>query len=214
MGAEKISVYGPKVLSGIATVSDTIRDRSLPIRMTRKSRKEKIIRFNLRREGQRLGEIAASMAFWAEENGEMIEKIYDDLPDEPELAGCDDRFLDIIDPLLSIVKFADAEAANGRGRIIDELMPLLKDLGGQRGETQSDEAVVALLGLLETILDGSVKVFITSVDLHERTKETIGLQWIGSRQWRLFCQSSILCRGRIRLARSADMRSRKTAWKS
>jgi CHC2 zinc finger len=177
---KKFPVYGPKVLSGIATVSDTIRDRSLPIRMIRKSRKEKVIRFNMRREGQRLGEIAASMALWAGENGEMIEKIYDDLPDQPELAGCDDRFLDIIDPILSVVKFADAESANGGNRIIDELMPLLKDLGGQRGESQSDEAVVALLGLLEIILDGSAKMFITSADLHERMKGTSGLQWIGS----------------------------------
>ena len=117
---------------------------------------------------------------WAEENGEMIEKIYDDLPDQPELVGCDDRFLDIIDPLLSVVKFADAEAANGGECILDELMPLLKDLGGQRDESQSDEAIVALLNLLEIVLDGSAKVFITSADLHERMKETAGLQWIGS----------------------------------
>ena len=38
---KKFPVYGPKVLSGIANVSDTIRDRSLPIRMTRKSPKKK-----------------------------------------------------------------------------------------------------------------------------------------------------------------------------
>jgi hypothetical protein len=59
-------------------------------------------------------------------------------------------------------------------------MPLLKDLGGQRGESQSDEAVVALLGLLEIVLDGSAKRFVLSADLHERMKETAGLQWIGS----------------------------------
>ena len=67
-----------------------------------------------------------------------------------------------------MVRFADAEAANGEKRIIDELMPLLKDLGGQRAETQSDEAIVALLGLLETVLDGSAKAFIPSADLHEK----------------------------------------------
>jgi hypothetical protein len=177
---KKFPVYGPKVLSGIATVTDTIRDRSLPIRMIRKSRQEKIPRFNLRREGQKLGELQAAIELWAEENGEIIEKIYDDLPDQPELAGCDDRFLDIIDPLLSVVKFADAESANGGERIIDELMPLLKDLGGQRGESQSDEAIVALSGLLEIVLDGSAKIFVLSADLHERMKETLGLQWIGS----------------------------------
>jgi hypothetical protein len=177
---KKFPVYGPKVLSGIATVTDTIRDRSLPIRMIRKSRGERIVRLNMRREGEKLGQLAASMALWADENGETLERIYDDLPDQPELIGCDDRFLDIIDPVLTIVKFADAETANGGKRITDDLMPLLKDLGGQRGESQSDEAIVALLGLLEIILDGSVKVFILSADLHDRMKGTPGLQWIGS----------------------------------
>jgi hypothetical protein len=36
------------------------------------------------------------------------------------------------------------------------------------------------LGLLEIVLDGSEKAFITSSDLHERTKGTPGLQWIAS----------------------------------
>ena len=177
---KKFPVYGPKVLSGIATVTDTIRDRSLPIRMIRKSRTEKVVRFNLRREAQKLNDLQAAIALWAKENGEAIERIYDDLPDQPELIGCDDRFLDIVDPLLSIVKFADAESANGRKRIIDELMPLLIDLGGQRGDSQSDEATAALLGLLETELAGSAKTFVGSADLHEKMKETSGLQWIGS----------------------------------
>jgi hypothetical protein len=87
VGTKEIPRYGPKVLSGIATITDTIRDRSLPIRMIRKSRQEKIPRFNLRREGQKLGELQAAIELWAEENGEMIEKIYDDLPDQPELVA-------------------------------------------------------------------------------------------------------------------------------
>ena len=167
---KKFPVYGPKVLSGIANVSDTIRDRSLAIRMTRKSPQEKVVRFNLRREGERLGQLAASIALWAEQNGEAIEKIYEDLPDCPELAGCDDRFLDIVDPLLSVVKFADAESANGGERIIDELMPLLKELGGQRDEVQNDEAIVALCLLSDEILNGATESWISSADFVERAK--------------------------------------------
>jgi len=177
---KKLPVYGPKVLSGIATVTDTIRDRSLSIRMIRKSRKEKVVRFNLRREGQRLGELAASLALWAEANGEALERIYDDMPDQPELVGCDDRFLEIIDPLLSIVKFADAETANGGQRIIDNVMSLLRELGGQREEIQNDEAIVALCGLIEAIFDGKEERFISSADLLEMAKQTTGLQWISS----------------------------------
>jgi len=177
---KKFPVYGPKVLSGIATVTDTIRDRSLPIRMIRKSRSEKVVRFNLRREKKSLGQLQVSMALWAEQNCEAIGRIYDELPDQPELANCDDRFLDIVDPLLSIVKFADAESVNGGKRILNDLMPLLRDLGGQGGESQSDEATIALLGLLEIILGGSAKTFVASADLHAKMKETLGLQWVGS----------------------------------
>jgi len=113
---KKFPVYGPKVLSGISTVTDTIRDRSLAIIMVRKSRKERVARFNMRREAKALSDLSNSMALWAEENGKSIQDIYDGLPDEPELDGCDDRFFDIIEGLLAIVKFADAESANGAKR--------------------------------------------------------------------------------------------------
>jgi hypothetical protein len=39
---------------------------------------------------------------------------------------------------------------------------------------------VALCGLLETLLEGKEDVFIASADLLEKTKQTPGLQWIGS----------------------------------
>jgi ribosomal protein L19 len=177
---KRFPVYGPKLLSGISTVRDTIRDRSLPIKMMRKSPKEKTARLNMRREEKTFTDLSRSLALWAEENGEMIEQVYDDLPEEPALVGCDDRFLDILESLLSVIKFADAESANGGKRVIDEIIPLFKDLGGQRTEAQSDEAVAALLGLFESILDGSAKIFIASADLLGKMKETDGLRWIGS----------------------------------
>ena len=63
--------------------------------------------------------------------------------------------------------------------VIDQIMPLFKDLGGQRAEAQS-EAIVALIDLLEVML-GTKKVrFIPSAELLEKVKETQGLQWIGS----------------------------------
>jgi hypothetical protein len=177
---KKFPIYGPKVLAGIATVSDTIRDRSLCIRMIRKSPKEHTERLSMRKEGLRFKELRAILAQWAEQNSEAIEKIYDSLKEQPELKGCDDRFLDIAEPLLSIVRFADAEAANGGGRIIDELMPLLKEMGGLRGEAQNDEAIAALCGLLDAMLGGSDELFIPSDELLEKMKGAAGLQWIHS----------------------------------
>jgi hypothetical protein len=177
---KKFPIYGPKVLAGIATVSDTIRDRSLCIRMIRKSPKERTERLSMRKEGPRFKELRAILAQWAEQNSEAIEKIYDSLKEQPELRGCDDRFLDIAEPLLSIVRFADAEAANGGKRILDELMPLLKEMGGLRDEAQNDEAIAALCGLLDAMLGGVAEVFIPSDELLEKMKGTAGLQWIHS----------------------------------
>jgi hypothetical protein len=173
-------VYGPKVLAGISTVSDTIRDRSLSIRMARKSPKERTARLNMRKEGKAFDALRASLELWAEQNGAAIEEIYDNSADEPGLSHCDDRFLDITEPLLAILRFADAESANGDKRIADDLMPLLKELGGQRAEAQTDEAVGALCVLLETLLDGDKERFISSADLLEHTKSTAGLFWISS----------------------------------
>jgi hypothetical protein len=169
------------VIAGISTVSDTIRDRSLSIKMVRKSPKERTARLNMRKERKTFDALRSSMTLWAEQNDQAVETIYDNLPDEPALDGCDDRFLDIVEPLLSIIKFADAETVNGTKRIADEIMPLLKELGGQRAEAQADDAIAALCSLLDTILDGTGKeVFVASADLLERTKQTPGLQWIGS----------------------------------
>jgi hypothetical protein len=176
---KKFPIYGPKVLSGIATVTDTIRDRSLCIKMIRKSPKERTERLNMRKEKPRFDVLTTTMTQWAEQNGDAIEKIYDSLKEQPELEGCDDRFLDIAEPLLSIVRFADAEAANGH-RIIDKIVPVLKQMSGLRAEAQNDEAIVALCGLLAAILDGSDETFIPSNDLLSKTKETPGLQWLSS----------------------------------
>lgn len=176
----KYSVYGPKVITGISTVSDTIRDRSLSIKMVRKSPKERTARLSMRKEGKSFDTLRSSMALWAEQNDQGIEAIYDGMGDNSELEGCDDRFLDIIEPLLSIVKFADAESTNGGNRVLDEIMPLIKELGGQRAEVQADEAIVALCGLMESLLNGGEEVFVPSADLLKRTSETDGLRWIGS----------------------------------
>jgi Protein of unknown function (DUF3631) len=226
---KKYKIFGPKVIAGISTVTDTIRDRSFLIRMTRKSPKERTERLSMRRDGQFFGDLRASMALWAEENGEAIQRIYDDLPDEPALVGSDDRFLDIVEPFLSIVKFADAESTNGGRRIIDEIMPLLKELGGQRVEAQAEESITALCGLLDAILggqtedqgdlldseQGSDQEFVGSAELLENMKQTPGLQWIGSTsRWPHFWANSIWYHGRIRRETSGDICLRKRSWRT
>ena len=50
---------------------------------------------------------------------------------------------------MATLRFADAESANGGARILDEVMPFLLELGGQRDEAQNDEAIAALCTALD-----------------------------------------------------------------
>jgi hypothetical protein len=72
---KRFLVYGPKVLAGIANISDIIRDRSMCIKTTRKSLKERTERLNMGREGKMFDALRASMEVGAKENGEAIKHI-------------------------------------------------------------------------------------------------------------------------------------------
>ena len=198
---KRYPVYGPKVMAGISTVSDTIRDRSFSVRMVRKSPTERTARFNLRREGKTFDALRSAIELWAEQNGQAIEAVYDGMAEEPALEGCDDRFLDIIEPLLAILRFADAESSNGAERLTAELMPLFKELGGQRAEAQADEAVSALCVLLEGLLDGKEERFTPSADLLEQVKQTAGLRTAACRS-RAPSRRAAACRASFRRSRS------------
>ena len=96
---EAYPVYGPKVIAGISTVTDTIRDRSLRSRWFGSSKGADRARLNIRTGGKAFDALRASMALWASENAEAVEEIYGNMTDEAALEGCDDRFRDIIEPL-------------------------------------------------------------------------------------------------------------------
>lgn len=96
-------VFGAKAIAGIGKLPDTVRDRSIPIGLKRRTRSEKVERFRERKVrpvGETIGAgLAGALEPLVEELGHA----------EPELPGeLSDRAWDIWEPLLAL-----AEAAGG-----------------------------------------------------------------------------------------------------
>jgi hypothetical protein len=96
-GFESFSVYCPKVLAGIGSLPDTIADRSIPIRLARKTRDETVKRFRLRDVKPELQPIALKVVAWANEHAEAVAEARPELPD-----GLDDRMQDACEVLVAI----------------------------------------------------------------------------------------------------------------
>lgn len=174
-------VFGPKVLAGISRLADTIEDRCFRVQMVPKTPSERVQRFNLRKVGPQLERLRAQIAAWADARREAVAAVYDELPDEmPELSETDDRFRDIAEPLVAVASYADAEAANGEGRLLPELFAALRELGGARRDAGQPEALLALLKLIENVVGEGGGGFISSTELLEKVKAEEELAWIRS----------------------------------
>lgn len=174
------NAFCPKVLAGINRLADTIEDRSFKVPMVRKTKAERVERFNLRRQGQDLEAIRKELTRWAEAKRKEIEALYDNIGEIPELAALDDRFKDISEPLIAIASYADAEAANGEEKILPEFNSLLLDMSGKREEGEKQEAIGAFIQVAREVLSGQEMVFIESAKLLEKVKEIEELSWLES----------------------------------
>jgi Protein of unknown function (DUF3631) len=101
MRAEGFPVFCPKVLAGIGELPDTIADRSLPIRLKRRSQGEAVERFRHRDVAAEAAELRDRMAMWSEGALTRLQEARPDLPDE-----LDDRAQDAVEPLLAIADLA------------------------------------------------------------------------------------------------------------
>jgi hypothetical protein len=93
-----LSTFGAKAIAGIGSLPDTVSDRSVPIRLTRKLASESVERFRRRRIEPEGEAIRTRIAAWARE---FLGHSH------PEPAGLDDlpdRAADICEPLLMIAE--------------------------------------------------------------------------------------------------------------
>jgi Protein of unknown function (DUF3631) len=98
---EHFPVFCPKVLAGIGGLPDTIADRSLPIRMKRKTKDERVERFRRRRAEPAGVALRTRLEQWATANVAALADAEPDLPEE-----LSDRQQDACEPLLAIADLA------------------------------------------------------------------------------------------------------------
>jgi hypothetical protein len=141
-GPDEFDVFCPKLFAGIGkSVPETVRDRSVPLRMHRKTRKENVARFRMRRARGEAAALAARFQSWAA-TGPVLEDLDDNrLP--PEL---DDRAQDIWEPLLAL---ADLEAGEWVGQA---RLAAIELSGGRDGAEDEESLGVLLLGDIQKVL--------------------------------------------------------------
>jgi Protein of unknown function (DUF3631) len=101
-------VFGPKAFAGIGTLPETIASRSIPIRLERKSRGEKVARLRYSRERAASGELREALAEWASAAAEVLSAAEPAFPEE-----LSDRQWDLWEPLFAI---ADLTGSSSEAR--------------------------------------------------------------------------------------------------
>jgi hypothetical protein len=123
-------VYCPKVLAGIAgdRWPDTVRDRSIRVRMQRKKRDEAVARFRPRKAHAETEELRGALAVWAAMHVEQLREAEPELP-----AELDDRAAEGWEALLAIADTADeglAKSARAAAAGLAEDVPDGEDAHG------------------------------------------------------------------------------------
>lgn len=128
-------VFGAKALAGIGKLPDTVKDRSIPIEMHRKTKLEHAERFRYRDAKEQALLIKGPLETWAALAVPGLDNARPVLPDE-----LDDRATDVWEPLLAIAELAGADwpkrahqsalaLSTGTSREDDSLgVKLLKDI--------------------------------------------------------------------------------------
>ena len=97
------AVFCAKALAGIGKLPDTVRDRSIPIQLARRSRDEKVERFRKREAWAATETLRDALLAWSG-NAATLDILREARPNVPETLS--DRQADICEPLLAIADLA------------------------------------------------------------------------------------------------------------
>jgi|HubBroStandDraft_4_1064222.scaffolds.fasta_scaffold00049_4 hypothetical protein len=156
------STFGPKALAGIGKLPDTVADRSIPIRLTRKLASENVSRFRRGHVEPEASALRSEIEQWAKA---FMAK------EHPEPRGLDelpDRAADICEPLLMIAESSGEEVAAAAR---DALVALC-------GRVSCDESLgVQLLADIRTIFGDEATDKLASAALAARLAEVEESPW-------------------------------------
>lgn len=140
MNVQEFPAFCPVALAGIGDLPDTIIDRSIVIRMRRRSQDEQVASFRLRKvtpEGEKLRE---RIAAWASYGLEALKDVEPEMP-----AGIVDRPADVWEPLIAIGDAASPEWAERSRRACVELQKVRQSADASLG--------IQLLGDIRSIFE-------------------------------------------------------------
>jgi hypothetical protein len=159
---QTFSVFCPKAFAGIGDcLPDTIADRSIPIRLRRRTREAAVERFRLRDVAPEGDLLRDRLASWLEPQHDYLAESRPDLPDE-----LDDRAQDVWEPLLAIADLVDWAGSRSAALALSS------------GEERDDDSVTAQL-----IRDVST-VFVAHDDQPLKTSDLLdGLYRIEESPW-------------------------------
>jgi hypothetical protein len=186
---QEFLVFGPKALAGIEQVTDTLADRAFVVDMYRSD--QRMPRLNMRKLDKTFQGIRNELAKWAETHHEALRAYYDQLPAEmAELAGMDDRFQDVSEPLVVLATLADAEPS-GVPPVLPGLLEGLRAVAERRSVSSRERGLCVVLDIVESrwgmkvdedregLIDAE-EIFIASDQLLAECQGTDELNWIGS----------------------------------
>lgn len=162
-------VYSPKCLAGIETgrLPETIRDRSIPIRLHRKRRQERVERFRYRVAQREAEGLVEELASWAEASLSALQEQVPEIPEE-----LNDRAADGFEPLLAI---ADLAGGDWPERARAAALSLMGDV-----DVEEDSWGVQLLADLRQIWDlEELGATLYSSDLCSKLKQLEDRPWAG-----------------------------------
>jgi len=160
------STFSPKAIAGIGKLPGTVADRSIPIRMKRKNKGEKVARFRLRDEKVKseAAHLCEQLAAYCAAN---IEKLRDARPELPDALS--DRQQDGAEPLLAIADLAGGEWPEKARRAFVELCA---------EPQESDDSIgVRLLSDIHVIFEASEVDRMPSADLVTELTERETSPW-------------------------------------
>mgnify|MGYP001612139499 CR=1 FL=1 len=144
--------FCPKAIAGIGALPDTVADRSIPIRLKRKARHEKVERFLRREVEPEARQLCREIESWARQWVPRLRTARPELPDE-----LSDRQQDVGEPLLTIADAIGGEWPERARRALVEVCC------GQGTEDQS--LGVKLLADIRQVFDSCRMDRISSEDL-------------------------------------------------
>ncbi len=158
------ATFCPKALAGIGRLPDTIADRAVPIRLTRKRRDEPVERFRERKVSPDAAQLRQRLAGWAAAHLDQLRAAESVLPEQ-----LNDRQQDVTEPLFALADLAgDDWPRRARAALLEVF---------QSQAAQDDSVGVRLLADIRTVFDAGSADRMSSQGLCDVLVELEGAPW-------------------------------------